>query len=394
MTMRVLVSTDDRLGPLMAGSALRAWELASALAGAGHEVRLAAAPGSSAPRPAQVELVDRPDLRWAEALVAPPWSLRLPAFAGRHLLVVDGATPLLAELEAMPPSPAVRRRRRTAAARLPFVARRAHAVLAAGDVQRGWWRAVLGRRGDPPILDVPFGIQDHDPPEASAEVIGVPPDWPVVLWWGGVWPWLDLETLLAARARLGRMPLSIVVPTATRPGGALSQFTANDLNRMAARYALSAPAVVPLEHWAPYDERHLTLNRTAVMAFLHHAGPEADLSFRTRAMDALWTCTPMLLSAGGEVARLAGERGWGEVVAPGDPIAVSDALARLLEPEEQERRRGAIRADRESWRWSRIARPLVDALPGLAAVPRRGLAGAAIGAAAALVGAATPARRT
>jgi len=310
----------------------------------------------------------------------------LPAFAGSHLLVIDGATPLLAELEAMPATPAIRRRRRTAAARLPLVAARAHTVLVAGAAQYEWWRAVLRRRPEVPILEVPFGIQEHDPPKESADIIGVPRDWSVVLWWGGVWPWLDLDTLLAARARLGKVPVSIVVPTATRPGGSLAQFTANDLSRMAARYALSAPDVVPLEHWAPYEERHLTLNRAAVMAFLHQPSPEANLSFRTRAMDALWSATPMLLSAGGEVARLADALGWGEVVEPGNPVAVSDALMRLLDPSEQARRRAAILEHRDHWRWSRITEPLVKALPTLATVPRGALASPLLRAATALMG--------
>ena len=384
--MRVLFLTDDQLGPAMAGSALRAWELANALAGAGHEVRLAAAEGSSIPRESPVELVEALGWRWPEAVVAPPWSLHLPAFTGDHLLVIDGATPLLAELEAMPSTAEVRRRRRTAAARLPLVAARAHAVLVAGGAQHDWWRAVLQRRPAVPILEVPFGIQEHDPPDESADVIGVPRDWSVVLWWGGVWPWLDLDTLLAARARLGRVPVSIVVPTATRPGGSLAQFTATDLNRMAARYALSAPEVVPLEHWAPYDERHLILNRAAVMAFLHPAKPEAELSFRTRAMDALWSATPMLLSAGGEVAHLADALGWGEVVQPGSPAAVSDALKRLLEPEENDRRRTAILEHRDHWRWSRVAEPLVEALPTLATVRRGTLAPSLLRAATTLMG--------
>lgn len=384
--MRVLLLTDDQLGPAMAGSALRAWELANALAGAGHEVRLTAAEGSSKPHDSPVELVHAPQWRWAEAVVAPPWSLHLPAFTGRHLLVIDGATPLLAELEAMPSTPTVRRRRRTAAARMPVVAARAHAILATGAAQHDLWRAVLHRRPEVPILEVPFGIQEHDPPEEMTDVIGVPRDWSVVLWWGGVWPWLDLDTLLAARARLGRVPVSIVVPTATRPGGALAQFTATDLNRMAARYALSAPEVVPLEHWAPYSERHLILNRAAVMAFLHKPSPEAELSFRTRAMDALWSATPMLLSAGGEVSRLAGALGWGEVVEPGNPKEVSAALRLLLEPEEQTRRQTAIRSHRDNWRWSRIAEPLVEALPTLASVPRGALSPALVRAALILMG--------
>jgi glycosyltransferase involved in cell wall biosynthesis len=384
--MRVLFLTDDRLGPAMAGSALRAWELANALAGAGHEVRLTADRGSTKPHDSPVELIDAPDWRWAQAVVAPPWSLHLPAFSGRHLLVIDGATPLLAELEAMPSTPEIRRRRRTAAARLPVVAARADAVLAAGGAQHDWWRAVFQRRSAVPILEVPFGIQEHDPPTESAEIIGVPPDWSVVLWWGGVWPWLDLDTLLAARARLGRVPVSIVVPTATRPGGSVAQFTATDLNRMAARYALSAPEVVPLEHWAPYDERYLTLNRAAVMAFLHQARPESELSFRTRAMDALWSATPMLLSAGGEVARLADALGWGEVVEPGNPAAVSDALKRLLQAERHDHCRTAILENRDHWRWSRVADPLVEALPNLGAVPRGALAPSLVRAAMNLIG--------
>lgn len=372
--MRVLFLTDDRLGFSMAGSALRAWELANALARAGHDVRISADPGSEPPSDSPVELIDSPCWRWSEVVVAPPWSLHLPAFTGNHTLVIDGATPLLAELDAMPPTPEIGRRRRTAAARLPLVRARADAVLAAGAAQHEWWKRVFNRRPNVPILEVPFGIQSHDPPEESADVIGVPGDWSVVLWWGGVWPWLDFDTLLAARARLGRIPVSIVVPTATRPGGSLAQFTANDLNRMAARYALSAPEVVPLEHWAPYDERHLILNRAAIMAFLHRPSPEAELSFRTRAMDALWSATPMLLSAGGEVARLADALGWGEVVEPGSPVAVSDALTRLLLPDEQARRRAAIREHRDHWRWSRVAAPLVEALPDLGSVPRKPLA--------------------
>jgi glycosyltransferase involved in cell wall biosynthesis len=388
--MRVLVITDDQLGVTMAGSALRAWELGTALADAGHEVQLVAAPGSETPWKSAVELVARPRWSWPDAVVAPPWSLHAPVFAGRHLLIVDGATPLLSELDTMPQTPEVRRRRRTAAARLPVVAARAHAVLVAGAAQHDWWRAVLHRRPEVPILEVPFGIQNDDPPADAADIIGVPPDRSVVLWWGGVWPWLDLDTLLAARARLGRVPVSVVVPTATRPGGAVAQFTANDLNRMAARYALSAPDVVPLEHWSPYTERHLILNRASVMAFLHPAGAEAHLSFRTRAMDALWSATPMLLSAGGEVARLADALGWGEVVEPGSAVAVSDALARLLEPEGQRRVRASILEHRDHWRWSHVAEPLIHALPDLGDVRRSALAPSLFRAGLALVGLTTP----
>jgi glycosyltransferase involved in cell wall biosynthesis len=388
--MKILIITDDTLGPTMAGSALRAWEMARVLAREDHELRIAAAPRSTLPCRAPIELVAHPSWRWAEAVIAPPWSLHLPAFIGDHRLIVDGATPLLAELAAMPATTTARRRRRTAAARLPLVAARADAVLAAGAAQHDWWRALLRRRPELPVLDVPFGIPDDDPADEEGEIAGVPDDWPVVLWWGGVWPWLDLDTLLAARARLGGTLVSIVVPTASRPGSSATSFTSDDLQHAAARHGLTTPAVVALDNWTPYAERHLVLNRASAVGVLHHPGPEAELSFRTRALDALWTGTPLLLSSGGQVATIAADRGWGEVVAPHDPAAVADALLRLLDPDEQARRRAALAADREHWRWSRVAEPLVATLPGLPSIRRNGIGAPLLRAAGSLLGLSTP----
>ena len=82
--MRVLFLTDDRLGPAMAGSALRAWELANALAGAGHDVRLTAELESSKPHDSPVELIDAPDWRLGGGggrtpVEPPPSRLRGPA---------------------------------------------------------------------------------------------------------------------------------------------------------------------------------------------------------------------------------------------------------------------------------------------------------------------------
>jgi glycosyltransferase involved in cell wall biosynthesis len=371
--MKILVTTDDAVGPAMAGSGLRAWELARALAGTGHEVRLEAARGSTPPSASEVEVADRVSKDWPDAVIAPPWSLHLSTFTGNHRLIIDGVTPLLAELAAMPAGRVVRWRRRTAAARLPLVAARADAVLAAGRAQREWWRQITRHRPEVPILDVPFGVPDDDPPDSVADLAGVPDGWPVVLWWGGVWPWLDLDTLLAARALLGDAEVSVVVPTAPRPGSSATWFSADDLDAAAARVGLSAPAVVALDSWVPYSDRHLVLNRADVLAVLHHPSEEAELCFRTRALDGLWSATPLLLTSGGEISRLAADRGWGEVVEPNRPEAVADALNRMLEPQPQQRRRSELRADRDAWRWSEVVWPLDHALPAISTTHREAL---------------------
>jgi glycosyltransferase involved in cell wall biosynthesis len=383
--MRLLVLTDDVVGPAMAGSALRAWELSRVLLSVGHEVVLAAAEGSAHPEGHGPPVVVRPPWSWADAVLAPPWCLPPRAFVGNHLLVVDGVTPLLAELEASPATPEIERRRRTAGARLPLVLSRADVILVASEEQASWWTRRLGKRTDVRLIQVPFGIPEMDPPSETDSIDGVPAGWSVVLWWGGVWPWLDLETLLAARARLGSANVSIVVPTADRPGGG-AHMTIGELDAAARRHGLNRPAVVALHHWVPYADRHRVLNRSAILAVLHHRGPESDLSFRTRALDGVWAAVPLLLSEGGAVARIANSQGWGAVVPPGDAKLVAAALDVLLGRRSQERCRAALAAARDSWRWSAIANPLVEALPEISTVGRRGLIPAVLHAAAVLAG--------
>jgi len=383
--MRVLVLTDDRVGPIMAGSALRAWELARVLLGAGHEVVLSAAAGSSHPEGHGPPVVTKPPWRWADTILSPPWCLPPRAFLGDQILVIDGVTPLLAELSASPSTPEIVRRYRNAGARLPLVAARADAILVAGDQQAEWWSNHLLGRIDVPLINVPFGIPDTDPPADIDSIEGVPAEWSVVLWWGGVWPWLDLETLLAARARLGSAKVSVVVPTAERPGSG-PRLTTHDLEAAGARHGLQMPALVPLEHWVPYADRYRILNRSAVLAVLHHPGPETALSFRTRVLDGVWTAVPTLLSEGGATSDIANSQGWGAVVPPGDAKLAAAALDLLLADRSQERCRAALTEGRDDWRWSVVAQRLVDALPELCRDSRKSLVPASLRAAAVLAG--------
>jgi len=376
--MKILILTDDCLGHVMAGSALRAWEIGRALEAADHEVVIAGAAGSTAPGPGPM-VGTRPRWSWADAVLSPPWNLPPQAFVRRSLLIVDGVTPLPAELAAMPQSKVVRRRTRTALARIPLVAARADALLVAGRAQMHWWSTQLNNaRPEMPILDIPFGVPAAAPPPDRAEIPEVPAHHAVVLWWGGVWPWLDLDTLLAARARLGNAPISIVIPVAARPGSSTPVFGPAELRRAAEAQGLKAPQVVGLDQWIPYAQRHLVLNRTSLVAVLHRSGPETMLSFRTRALDGLWAGVPLLLSEGGEISDLAHHHGWGGVVRPGDVNGTAAALELLLTEREQLRCRDNLKRARPFWSWNQLLEPLVDVLPTLRQCPPAPLAPAVI----------------
>ncbi len=364
--MKILILTDDRLGPAMAGSALRAWELGRALETAGHRVVIAGAPGSTAPDPGGPDVGTRPRLRGVDVVLSAPWNLPPRAFLGRRLLVVDGVTPLTAELAAMEQTPEIRRRLRTARARLPLVVARADAVLYAGRAQGRWWHELFDRcRPETPFIDLPFGVPGDPPPPERGEIPGVPPHHAVVLWWGGVWPWLDLDTLLDARARLGSAPISVVVPVGARPGSDRPAFGPDDLRRAAEARGLKPPWVVGLEDWVPYSQRHRVLNRASLLTVLHHPGLETELSFRTRALDGLWAGVPLLLTEGGEVADLSRHHGWGGVVRPHDVPSTAAALELLLTEREQFRCRANLERARRFWAWDQLVEPLIDILPNL-----------------------------
>jgi len=370
--LKILVRTDDRLGRRMAGSALRAWEMARALAASGFKVCIEAAPSSSPPGPGP-EIVGKGGRFRPDILITPPWSFRPSDLLSQSTrLVLDGVTPLPAELDAMPDRPGVLRRRQRAVARLPLALARADALLVAGEAQRKWWLKQLGRRRpELPIVDFPFGVPGTPPSGAVRSIPGVPPDNAVILWWGGVWPWLDLETLLAARAMMGGRKLSVVVPVARRPGSISPVFGPEELKAAMRRHGLRHPEVVGLEDWVAYGERDTLLMRASVLAVLHHPGPEAELSFRTRAMDGVWAGVPLLLTDGGEVAGIARAGGWGAVVPAEEPGSVAAALDLLLGERHQLRCREALEHARPHWEWERLAESLVGLLPGLP-LARRG----------------------
>lgn len=369
--MRILIRTDDRIGESMAGSALRAWEMARALESFGFEVCLEASASSVAPGPGPAVTTAAEGSR-AEVLITPPWSLRPADLLTRsRRLVIDGVTPLPVELDAMPQSEEVVRRRHRALSRIPLALARADALLVAGEAQRKWWLKMLGRRRpDMPILDFPFGVPEEAAGDEISAIPGVPPDYAVVLWWGGVWPWLDLETLLAARALMGARKLSVVVPVGARPGSSLPSFGPAELQAAMSRHGLREPQLVGLPQWVPYRRRDALLNRASVLAVLHQAGPEAELSFRTRAMDGLWAGVPLLLSEGGEVANIARTGAWGAVVPPGDSPSTAAALELLLSERHQFRCREALESARSHWQWKRLAASLAELLPELPLCPR------------------------
>jgi len=391
---RVLIISHERLGPKMAGPAIRCWELARALADE-FQVTLAA-PGGPPPDEGNFEWLavsfdDKPSLahleeltrQGADVVVASQYLIhRLPFLRQLDVpLVADAYVPQAVEslawhVGSQPEQQARAYRYSWDVTR--SVARYADLLLCASERQRDFWLGVLAAYGrlrpelyaaDPHLHNlvaiVPFGCPAQ-PPRPRPVLRGVYPGLEegdqVILWNGGVWNWFDPLTLLRAMPRvLERHPRARLVfmganhPDPERVPQMARARQARDLSR---ELGLEGRAVF-WGDWVPYAERGAYLLEADVGVSLHHAGAEARLAFRTRLLDAIWAGLPLVLTAGDVLGDELAGAGAAVSVEPGAVEEVAQALNALLdERDTRAARRAAFQELRTKYAWQRVTEPL------------------------------------
>lgn len=388
---RVVVITGDSVGNEMAGPAIRALELARVLADE-HDVRLVSTVGAklSAGSFPAVAATTRAELKAAEAwsdiivfqgtlLQERPWMARTD-----KIVVVDLYDPM--HLEVLQHSQGMREAARTHAVRASVRGvleqlRCGDFFLCASERQWDFWighLAAVGRVNpaletrDPTfrsLLDVvPFGVPLPQPaPESFGSSAGMPPGMPdgrVVLWGGGLYPWLDPFTVVRAVDAVRRSipDIRLVFPTGRHPNPNVPDMPTPDLTRELSRdLGLLGEHVFFLDRWVPYDERRQLLLAADVGVSAHLLHLETRYSYRTRILDYFWAGLPIVTSSGDSLGELVEHRRAGFAVAPGDHAAFAEALEGLLCDDEV---RAQCHANSlllaEEFRWARVAAPLLE----------------------------------
>ena len=388
---RLLIISHDIVGSAMAGPGIRYYQLARVLA-----------PHT----PVTLAVPNRPDLTLAQgfdivgyrrrdyATLAPHVANtdicffasdvadELPQLAesGRYL-VVDGYDPLMAEWLALSHRLPAEQRRREWQRRMVELARQYRMgdfFVCASERQRDWWLGQLEASGrlNPATMDadpslrnlvdvVPYGLPDTPLPPPRPVIKGV---WPgigehdrLLLWGGGLWPWLDPLSAIRATAALSKeLPgVKLVFPGTRHPSPDMAAMPT--LNAEAK--ALAAELGVMDRHvffgdWVDYSDWPAVLQECDVALTLHHAALETRLAFRSRVLEYIWAGLPTVATVGDTTSDLIRAYGLGELVAEGDVAAILAALRRLLsEPRSQ--RTAVFDCARSELTWSRAAVPIL-----------------------------------
>ena len=273
----------------------------------------------------------------------------------------------------------------------------AHHAICASERQRDLWLGLLLGAGllgpatydaDPSLrsrLDVvPVGVSSAPLPASGGHLRARLPqladDDEVVLWYGGLWSWMDPATAVRAMAELlPRRPRARLVVLGRAPSAARERRAADAARRVAGELGLAGEQVLFVDDVVPYAERGGWLRDADVAISTHLDHLETRFAFRTRILDFVWAGLPSVCTEGDDLSALVAQRGLGVAVPPGDASAAADALDGLLaQGRDAAAERFAAVAAELAWPRGRpAARALRHRGPAAAAPGRRRAAGPA-----------------
>jgi GT2 family glycosyltransferase/glycosyltransferase involved in cell wall biosynthesis len=385
---RLVILCHDLIGERMAGTAIRAWEMACALAQYAN-VTVACDRPVDRRHPGVTSLLIEGDdglaafrsvVDQADAVLLFGFDVvRYPFLAQtRALRIVDLYDPWifgsLEQYDGMTADAAEATKNHEVNA-LNQLIDIGDMFICASERQRDFWLGMLASRGrldkrahdmDPQLrklIDVvPFGVPPLVKPDES--VTGSEDDRLVILWAGGTWDWFDPLSVVDAfyelqnefpTAELHFMGLEL------EGRGVPAQSMTAQLTARLKQLGLVESGRVVLGPWAPYDQRGAILRAADIGVVAAKNLAENRMAFRTRMLDHFWAGLPTLATSGDVLAELVESSGAGLVVAPEDSSALRDALRKLLGDAELRRRSGAAAlglADR--FRWTDVIGPIAQ----------------------------------
>jgi glycosyltransferase involved in cell wall biosynthesis len=251
--------------------------------------------------------------------------------------------------------------------------------ICASERQRYWWLGQLEVAGrinpvtyqqDPSLRNlvdvVPYGLPET-PAQHTRRVVkgvwpGIEPDDVLLLWGGGLWPWLDPLTAVRAveQLRSTHPHLKLIFPGTIHPNPKLSGLPVHNTQIYAyvAEQGLLNKAVF-FGEWVPYNDWPNILLESDIALSLHHETVETELAYRSRILEYIWAGVPIVATRGDATSTLVSKYNLGAVVDYQDVSGVTQAILNILAGS-QERYQASLAVAREELTWEKATRPLIQ----------------------------------
>ena len=391
---RVLLISQDVMGKAMAGPGIRYFNLAQVLA---PHVQLTLAIPDSSSQDAMAgqhafEVVRYTSQHWpslaraasqAQVIIFPSdLASEMPQLADQPAcLVIDGYDPLLAEWLFVQSHEPLDVQQAQWHERMRLLTRQylvGDFYLCASERQRDWWLGLLEAHGrispltfrqDPTLRSlidvVPFGLPSaapvHTRPVIKGVWDGIGRDDTVVLWGGGLWPWLDPLTAIRAIAlvRQQHPNIRLIFPGTRHPNPVLAGL----VTYTQAAKDLATELHLLNQHvffgdWLPYEDWPNVLLESDVALSLHTDTLEARLAFRSRILEYIWAGLPTVATQGDATSDMIARMDLGVVVGYQDVQAVAAAILHLLD-EPRTHRQAQFAQTQHTLTWEKAAQPLI-----------------------------------
>jgi glycosyltransferase involved in cell wall biosynthesis len=211
---------------------------------------------------------------------------------------------------------------------------------------------------------VPYGLP-LEAPVATRPLIkgvweGIAATDKVVLWGGGLWPWLDPITAIHAIYKLAaqRPEIKLIFPGTRHPNKDVAGMPTRlqEAQALADDYGLTGCQVF-FGDWVAYPEWPNVLLESDVALTLHSDSMESRLAFRSRVLEYIWAGLPVVATKGDATSDLIAQYDLGILVPPNDADAVSSAIISLID-EAAALRAPAFAHARAQLSWERAIAPL------------------------------------
>jgi glycosyltransferase involved in cell wall biosynthesis len=218
------------------------------------------------------------------------------------------------------------------------------------------------------LIDVvPFGLPSTSPVHREPILKGVHPSIrntdKVLLWFGGLWNWLDPLTIVRSFASVTpKHPEAKLVFVTQIPEDLADTASAMaaDTITLSKELNLYGEQIIFCEG-IPFNERESLLLEADVGLCYHPNHLETRFSFRTRILDYIWASLPIITGAGDVLGKLVQEKALGYAIPPGEEEKMTQAMFAILqEPHPRASRQKAFERIQHRFTWETVIAPLAE----------------------------------